>query len=59
MGQVAYRGGRATEWSAPSISHTKEANQVYKLGAMRVPAAGSSISKPQLVIERHCAVFIA
>ena len=34
----------------------QEADQVYKLGAMRVPAAGLPISKPQLVIERHCAL---
>jgi hypothetical protein len=32
---------------------------VYKLGTMRVPAAGLPISKPQLAIERHRAVFIA
>ena len=42
-------GGRAAvgERVAP------EADQVYNLGAMRVPATGLPISKPQLVIERH------
>jgi hypothetical protein len=32
---------------------------VYKPGAMRVPAAGLPISKPQLVIERRPVVFIS